>query len=342
MELEKIFVSSDMTQFLETSFVQLTALSLGSCMVLVGALLMIRQYTQGIFLSFAMLALGLALIADFFDAAPLGRVALLIVWPAFFLYVRQGYQPVRLRITMILHFLVPLAWGLVQFGGGMAFVNWYESVAFLQWIPYAVFSLVALYEQLHSSIMKQALQPSFLQWSFGGLVILCIVRLMLPFLPFPNQFFIAVTGLYFMGIFSFSIHGPFRRYQWSPVIEKEVGTNYDEELKRRLDVLLNQEKVFVIPDLTLQELSQRMCIRTGALSFFLSTSLGSNFNEVMNTHRVQEVKRLMHDPETDPKATLMELAYQAGFNSKATFNRSFKEITGMTPKAYKLQAIGSD
>ena len=58
-----------------------------------------------------------------------------------------------------------------------------------------------------------------------------------------------------------------------------------------------------------------------------------NFYEFINQYRIDEVKRLMDDP-ANKHLKLISLAYDAGFNSKASFNRIFKQMTEMTPSQY--------
>ncbi len=330
-----------MSQLLEISLGQLLFFGFGSSLLLSGLILLIRQFGQSFFLSLCLLIMGINLIAEVFTFLPLKEIMVLMLWPAFYLHTRQRHQRIDWLPSMGLHFLVPILWMVVRWFHLTEHLQGHEAIAFLQFVPYVILSLVELYRQYSSRTSQKVLQSSYLLWSYAGLVTLLSIRLLLPILP--GQFsillsgFYGFVGLYLIGIFSFSIQGPFRREEWSIQLEKEVGRNFEEELERRLDFLLHQERIFIIPDLTLQELSRRMQIKSAALSGFLSASLGRNFNDVVNEHRVEEMKRLIRDPTTDPKATLMELAYQSGFNSKATFNRIFKEMTGMTPKAFKIK-----
>ena len=58
-----------------------------------------------------------------------------------------------------------------------------------------------------------------------------------------------------------------------------------------------------------------------------------NFNDFINTYRVEEVKKAFDNGE-HKKTTLLGIAYDCGFNSKATFNRAFKKNAGFSPKEY--------
>lgn len=178
----------------------------------------------------------------------------------------------------------------------------------------------------------------FLLWLHIGLLILIGFRIILPLvlldLESYMKLFHVLTATYFIGVSAFFVN-PREAFFSDSMVFKEETSNYEEELKRRLENALKKEKVFLVPDLSLQELALKMQIKSSELSSFLSATLGKNFNDVINEYRIDEVKRLIADPTTDPKSTIMELAYQSGFNSKATFNRIFKRITGSTPKAYR-------
>lgn len=328
-----------MTWITDVLLAQQLAFGFGCCLCFAGLIMFARQFHQSFFLSLCFLMLGVTVMVSFMPAK---EASLLIIWPAYYLHVRQRHQRIKWHPFMAPHFVIPVLWGMLRMFGFASLEQWFESVAFLQWVPYILLTLAELYRQFRSTTFKMVLEPAFTSWAFLGLLFIFVVRLLLPILSVDvlvfNAVFQGAFGLYLFGMFSFYVHGPFRHEEWTLQLEKEATSNYEEELKRRLDVLLKREKVYVIPDLTLQELSKKMHIRSAALSGFFSASLGRNFNEVINEYRVEEVKRLMRDPNTDPRATLMELAYQSGFNSKATFNRIFKEMTGMTPKAFKTQA----
>jgi YesN/AraC family two-component response regulator len=58
-----------------------------------------------------------------------------------------------------------------------------------------------------------------------------------------------------------------------------------------------------------------------------------NFNDFINSYRIDEMKRLIEIP-ANCNFTLVALSYDAGFNSKTTFNAAFKKLKGQSPKAY--------
>lgn len=106
-----------------------------------------------------------------------------------------------------------------------------------------------------------------------------------------------------------------------------------ENWKAKIDHLMDVEQVYLEPELTLTELAKKAGTNASVLSKVINKTYGLNFSDYVNKYRVDQVIRLMNGPEYQ-NFTLLTLAYQAGFNSKSTFNRAFKKATGMIPKAY--------
>ncbi|WP_162915482.1 ABC transporter permease [Paraflavitalea soli] len=88
------------------------------------------------------------------------------------------------------------------------------------------------------------------------------------------------------------------------------------------------------PELTLPLLAEKLRLPPHELSRVINTVFKKSFNDFVNEYRVRDVVSKMQDPAFD-KMTLLGIAYDAGFNSKSTFNRAFKQITGKTPAEWK-------
>ncbi|WP_395645943.1 helix-turn-helix domain-containing protein [Terricaulis sp.] len=82
------------------------------------------------------------------------------------------------------------------------------------------------------------------------------------------------------------------------------------------------------PDLSLADLAKRLGTNTSYLSQAVNDGLGMNFNEMINRMRAAEAARMI---ETDGEASLTQIAIDAGFSSKATFNRVFRAVYGTSP-----------
>jgi putative ABC transport system permease protein len=111
------------------------------------------------------------------------------------------------------------------------------------------------------------------------------------------------------------------------------------ELKRKsiwLKQAMKTNCYYQDPELTLSSLAEKLAIHPHELSRIINTALKKNFNDFVNEYRVGEVARKMHDTAHD-RLTLLGIAYDSGFNSKATFNRTFREMTGKSPAEYKAE-----
>lgn len=99
---------------------------------------------------------------------------------------------------------------------------------------------------------------------------------------------------------------------------------------------LDAEQYWRDSGLTLATLARKLGTNTAYLSRALKAATGDNFNVVINRRRVQEVQRLLNRPGEG--RSLLELAFESGFNSKASFNRAFANFAGMSPSAWRLKS----
>lgn len=101
-------------------------------------------------------------------------------------------------------------------------------------------------------------------------------------------------------------------------------------LKRTLKLY----RYYLDPELSLRSLAEKIELHPNELSRIINTVLNKSFNDLLNEYRIIEVCRKMQDPAYD-HFTLLGIALESGFNSKTTFNRTFKEMTGKSPADYK-------
>lgn len=106
-----------------------------------------------------------------------------------------------------------------------------------------------------------------------------------------------------------------------------------KELHLRLQVLMEKEKLFIEPELTLTDLAKRLDIHPNYLSQIINEIEGVNFYDYVNSLRIQEFIQQIGLPE-NKKYTLLTVAFDAGFNSKSSFNRHFKKVTDQSPSEY--------
>jgi AraC-like DNA-binding protein len=117
-----------------------------------------------------------------------------------------------------------------------------------------------------------------------------------------------------------------------PPVTKEEKP--DHEVITRLKQYMETNKPYLDPELSLSSLSKGIGLNRNQLSQLINEGIGENFYDFVNKYRVDEVKRLMVDPQKQ-NYNLLGIALEAGFKSKSTFNLIFKRFTGLTPTEYK-------
>ncbi len=107
-----------------------------------------------------------------------------------------------------------------------------------------------------------------------------------------------------------------------------------EVIKSKIETLMLQEKLYLEPELSLNDLAQKLKTNTSVLSAAINSIFGKNFNDFVNEYRVEEFKKQIKLP-ANQNYTLLAVAFDCGFNSKATFNRAFKKFTGQSPSRFE-------
>ena len=145
-------------------------------------------------------------------------------------------------------------------------------------------------------------------------------------------FIIMAIITYWLGLEGFSRRKE-EAFKISAVLSESEQQQYNE-IAKSLSEIMKAKTLYKDPELTLQKVSEALTIKPYLLSKTLSTVVQKKFTDYINDLRIEEVKRLLQDPKNE-KFTLLALAYEAGFNSKASFNRAVKKSTGKAPSALK-------
>lgn len=118
------------------------------------------------------------------------------------------------------------------------------------------------------------------------------------------------------------------KYQRSSLNDEMTLSLYEQ-----LVLLMQREKPYLEPELTLGDLAKLMNIHPNHLSQVINARADKNFYDFVNAWRIEEFLRKADDP-SNQHFTLLALAFDCGFNSKASFNRNFRNYTGHAPTTY--------
>ncbi len=102
----------------------------------------------------------------------------------------------------------------------------------------------------------------------------------------------------------------------------------------RLETLMRTEQLYRQPDLRLETLAQRLDVSRHHLSQVLNEQMGCSFFEYVNRLRIAEARRLLHVSAAQA-LNVSEVAWEVGYNNRVSFNRAFKEATGVTPTEFR-------
>ncbi|MDM1293090.1 AraC family transcriptional regulator [Sphingobacterium sp. N143] len=205
----------------------------------------------------------------------------------------------------------------------------------------------------------------YLIWGMGA-IWLAIIFARIPAVMFPVItlfiFFIGYFGIRQVGVFTNApishevlLPDTINRYtDWGETqnsaikvekIKYEKTRIEDPELNRihaELRILMENQKCFNDPDLTLGDLAKLLAIPPSSLSQVINSKEGKNFYDYINSFRVETFKQLVLKPE-NRQYNMVSLAFECGFSSKTSFYRNFKKVTDMSPRDFlKLHKIIAD
>jgi AraC-like DNA-binding protein len=146
--------------------------------------------------------------------------------------------------------------------------------------------------------------------------------------------------IYTMGYLGFRQPEIFQDYS----VEKNGnGSKYEkssltpEQSKSYLEqliFLMDTEKPYLDSELKINDLAEKLNITMHHLSQVINAERAQNYNDFINKYRISEAQRLLLTPQYQD-AKILSIAFDVGFNNKATFNAAFKKITGMSPSIFR-------
>ncbi|MCB1171586.1 MAG: AraC family transcriptional regulator, partial [Leptospiraceae bacterium] len=151
------------------------------------------------------------------------------------------------------------------------------------------------------------------------------------------------VGVLWLYLLDFRYPGFFRRVDRQIRLQQKLqkyqrsslqGQNVDQ-LKDRLQRLMEEERVYADEDLSLDRLADLLSVSPGQLSELLNNVIGVDFRSYVNRFRVQEAFSMLMD---EPDRKVESIAEAVGFNSRASFFRNFRQITGKTAAMVRAEA----
>lgn len=226
---------------------------------------------------------------------------------------------------------------------------WYQISGLLVMIMYTCKSLI-LYQNYRGSIFHvvsfaETITYSWIRRFLFSLLLIFVIRGIF-FIFFPDWGSFGDKWWYYFAfsliVWYISIEG------YTHVIRTNQTHVETDGLARKLSPVSNpgecvevsiitrpftEDKLYQNPNLTISDLAKHTGRNSRLISQTINQSFGKNFNDFVNAYRVEEVQERIHRGQ-HKEFTLLSIALESGFNSKSTFNRVFKKMTGETPAQY--------
>ncbi|MCW5518658.1 helix-turn-helix domain-containing protein [Aureitalea sp. L0-47] len=273
----------------------------------------------------------------------------------------------KLRLKHWIHFLpvmIEVIWSFFiksqnfYWDGTRESLSWLGYWGYVVWMHYPTMhiisgGLIIYYAFISLKILKSApeipgfkLIPENTQWIRRVVIALIIfsvtftLTVMIEFLFFDSAFsffgypiFIIMAVItYWLGLEGFARRNTIAFKKVDVLSEKDRLQLQD--IADKISEVMTERKLFKNQDLSVAGLSEAIGVKSYLVTRALTTVFGKKFNDYINELRFIELKSLIENPKND-KYTLLSLAFEAGFNSKASFNRTVKKITGKSPKHLK-------
>ncbi|GAA4150120.1 hypothetical protein GCM10022217_02780 [Chryseobacterium ginsenosidimutans] len=116
-----------------------------------------------------------------------------------------------------------------------------------------------------------------------------------------------------------------------------VAEEKNKQIEFLKDFMISNEP-YLDSSLTIQDLSEQVKMPVKDLSTLINLYMDKHFFDFVNEYRIEKAMQVLRD-SSQKELTVLEILYQVGFNSKSSFNTSFKKYTGKTPTDYRKQAL---
>lgn len=270
------------------------------------------------------------------------------------------YPNLKLGISNAKHLILPLLFLLaLLYQSGIAQNNYLEHILvgllLTQSICFTILSWIKLNKhsqriELFSS-NKEEIDLKWLKQIIKSLIALCVFIGLYNILFQGKSLNLLANSIMLISVFFIAYH-TIRQKEIFVIsgeqIDKIIAEEGQEEggrqklisdfelsgLKQELIHIMKADRPYLESDLSLQKLAGLMDLSPHQLSYVLNEGFNENFYHFVNKYRVETAKAFLLREDYN-YLSVLGIAYEAGFNSKTTFNTVFKKFTATTPTAYK-------
>ena len=295
-------------------------------------------------LGFLLLAFGLriskSLVYIVFPAyaselTKIGIVGMLFVGPLFLQYTQGRAGEVKINwIHLLLGFLAPFL--LLMFDESLVYIAYVISL--IHMLVYLIAGLRIVMKNVTNTALFRDLRHN---WTFQILTSLFLiwVGFFLQAFVYNISWYVVITLMEVVVFFAITYLAMTNMGE----VSKRFGANGQSdssllELAHLANGILDEEKLYLNSNLTLDILAKKVGTSRHELSNALNNALKRSFPELLNEIRIDHSKNILLEDKT--RAMSIEaIAYESGFNSLSTFYKNFKKNTGITPAEFREQTL---
>jgi len=285
-----------------------------------------------------------------------------LIGPFLYLYVKSiSIKDFQFRIRQLIHlvaFLLVLIIDLLNRDnfplspGNREFYIFYcivISVILFQFLIYIIISFKFAQRLLKRSLIEKYPKENTNPYSIRNIVIIISILWLIYVLYCIQTYFhiylrtLIIEAVYY-SLFSYWILYNELRGQKITAMNnyitryKSSGLTTEDAIRYKSTLLdyMSSNELHKDHSITLGKLAKSLSITPHALSQLINEQFSSNFNDFINSYRVEEAKKMLADPERR-NFTIASIAYDSGFNTLSAFNVAFKKFTGVTPSQFRLK-----
>lgn len=171
---------------------------------------------------------------------------------------------------------------------------------------------------------------------FYGLIVIWLVYVLnlfeenIPYIIGPIMYSITVYVITYVAVTRKYIqHISTIKYQTTGLPDEEINSLFSS-----IENMMQHEKPFLNPDITLAVLSKQLKVTPQKISLAINSRSENNFNEYINKFRINHAIDILKNAQSQ-EMTIASIAFDSGFNSISSFNTTFKKVTGKTPSVFR-------
>lgn len=206
--------------------------------------------------------------------------------------------------------------------------------------------LVATFSRVEADIKHEDVNRSHKYWLIISLIVMNLVILVSMLAELAGrishnelmqvQVIVKLTFIYLVMTSVFRVFGNMFALQMPLPSQSQkmlATSDVDPQLIARLEAMLKSDNLHRKMGFTREDLAKRLGVGEHVISKAINRYYEMNFNELINSYRVEEAKERLKNED----ATITVIAFEVGFSSIASFNRVFKQKAGVSPTEYRNQ-----